>query len=86
MVVKNEIYIVYGQDIEGRDLSPHYFFDKYDACKYAVSSKGKIAYGMPTVYQVTVVYNTDDISVDKHSQSVRTLPESEIQHCVNGDD
>ena len=86
MIIKNTIYIVYGQDMDGRDVSPHYFLDKRYACEYAISSKGKIAYGMPTVYQVTIVYNTDDVSIDKHSQSVRTLSESEIQRCANGDD
>ena len=84
MIVKNTIYIVYGQDMDGRDVSPHYFLDKHYACGYAISSKGKIAYGMPTVYEVTIVYNTDVITIDKHSQSVRTLSENEIQHCVKG--
>ena len=49
MIVKNEIYIVYGQDIEGNDVSPHYFLNKSHACKYAIATKGKIAYNMPTV-------------------------------------
>lgn len=86
MVVKNEIYIVYGQDMEGRDVSPHYFLDKYYACRYAMSSKGKIAYGMPTVYRITIVYNTDNISADKHSQSVYTLSQSEIERYADGYD
>lgn len=86
MIIKNTIYIVYGQDMEGRNVSPRYFLDKRYACGYAISSKGKIAYGMPTVYKVTIVYNTDDISIDRHSQSVRTLSESEIQRCAKGAD
>lgn len=85
MVIKNTIYIVYGQDVEGRDVSPHYFLDKCDACKYAIVSKGKLAYGMPTVCTVTIVYNTDNISLNKYTQSVHVLSQSEIQRYADGD-
>lgn len=80
MIVKNEIYIVYGQDIEGNDVSPHYFLDKRHACKYAIATKGKIAYNMPTVCQITIIYNTDKINVNKYGESYHTLSEDEIQH------
>ena len=70
--------------MEGRDVSPHYFFNKRHACEYAIACKGKIAYGMPTVCQITIVYNTDDISINKHGQSYRNISENEIQCCVKG--
>jgi hypothetical protein len=82
MIVKNEIYIVYGQDIEGRDVAPHYFINKQHACKYAVATKGKIAYNMPTVCQITIVYNTDKINVNTYGESYRTLSEDEIRCCA----
>lgn len=85
MITKNEIYIVYGQDMEGRDTTPHYFFDKQHACEYAMACKGKIAYGMPTVYQITIVYNTDNIGINRYAHSPRMLSEDEIQCCVKGD-
>ena len=79
MIVKNEIYIVYGQDMDGRDVSPHYFLDGRHACKYAIATKGKIAYNMPTVCQITIVYNTDEINVNKYGHSYHTLSEDEIR-------
>lgn len=79
MIVKNEIYIVYEQDMEGRNVLPRHFLDRQHACKYAIATKGKIAYNMPTVCQITIVYNTDEINVDKYAQSYHTLSEDEIQ-------
>ena len=86
MAIKNIIYIVYGQDMEGKDVSPHYFLDKRHACKYAIASKGKIAYGMPTVCQITTVYTIENIGVDRYANSFHTLSENEIQYYAKGDD
>lgn len=86
MVIKNKLYIVYGQDMEGRDVTPHYFFDKRHACEYAIASKGKIAYGMPTVCQITIVYNTENINVNRYAHDFHTLSEDEIQCYAKEDD
>lgn len=80
MVVKNKLYIVYGQDMEGRNVSPHYFFEKRHACEYAMASKGKIAYNIPAVYQVDIVYNTENVDVDRYANSVHIIPADEVQH------
>ena len=85
-VVKNELYIVYGQDMEGRDVTPHYFFDKQCACEYAIASKGKIAYNIPTVCQITIVYNTENIDVNRYAHNYHTLSEDDIKHYAKGDD
>lgn len=86
MVIKNEIYIVYGQTMEGRNTSPHYFLDKHHACKYAVVTKGKIAYNMPEVHKVTTVYNTENLGVNTYADSVTILSEEEIQQCAKEDE
>lgn len=86
MVIKNEIYIVYRQSMEGRNTSPHYFLDKHHACKYAVVTKGKIAYNMPEVHKVTTVYNTENLGVNTYADSVTILSEEEIQQCAKEDE
>ena len=85
MVVKNKIYIVYGQDNEGRNVSPHYFLDRLHACKYAVASKGKIAYGTPQVYEITAMYNTENISVNTYGNVIDIISEDEVQRYAKGD-
>lgn len=85
MIVKHKIYIVYGQTMEGKRTSPHYFFDKHHACKYAIASKGKIAYNMPEIHEVTTEYNTENLSVDTYANSVTILSEEEIQQCAKED-
>ena len=85
MIVKNEIYIVYGQDNEGRSVSPHYFLDRHHACEYAVASKGKIAYSMPEVRQITVIYNTENIGVNSYGNSVNILSEDAVQRYAKDD-
>ena len=86
MIIKTKIYIVYGQDMEGRDTTPHYFFDKRYACEYAMACKGKIAYGIPTICEITVVFNTEDIGINKYAHSLRELSENEIQCYAKGDE
>ena len=86
MIIKNEIYIVYGQDMEGRSVSPHYFLDRHHACKYAVASKGKIAYGTPEVRKITAIYNTKNISVNTYGNAVDVIPEDEVQRYAKGDE
>lgn len=86
MIVKNKIYIVYGQDIEGRNTSPHYFLNKHHACKYAIASKGKIAYGTPMVCQITTIYNTENLSVNTYGNSFSIISEDEVKRYAKGDE
>lgn len=83
-VIKNKLYIVYGQNEDGRDVTPHYFFDKQHACEYAIASKGKIAYGIPNVCQITIVYNPENINVNMYAHTYHTLSEDEIQCYAKG--
>ena len=86
MVIKNEIYIVYGQDNEGRSVSPHYFLDRCHACKYAVASKGKIAYGLPEVRKITAIYNTENIGVNTYGNGVEILSADKVERYAKGDE
>lgn len=86
MIVKNKIYIVYGQDMEGRNVSPHYFLNRCHACKYAIASKGKIAYGIPEVRKITAIYNTENINVNTYGNAVDIIPEDEVQRYAKGAD
>ena len=61
MRVINELYIVYSQDVEGRDCTPYYFADVVDACYFAIINEGKMAYGIPTVQKITQCYDTDNM-------------------------
>ena len=86
MVIKNELYIVYRQDIEGRNTSPHYFFDKRHACEYAMACKGKLAYNIPPVCHITIVYNTKNLDINRYAQSYRVLSDDEILYYAKGVD
>lgn len=80
MIVSNDVYIVYGQDIEGRDAEHYYFLDKIDACKFAMENYGRMAYGIPTVRQITASYDTNNMWFRKYDDCCHTLSKDEIQH------
>lgn len=61
MRVINELYIVYSQDVEGRDCTPYYFADVVDACYFAIVNEGKMAYGILTVQKITQCYDTHNM-------------------------
>ena len=79
MISSNDIYIVYGQDMEGRNVTPYYFLDKRDACKFAMENYGRMAYGIPTVCCVTASYDTNNMWFRKYNDYHHNLSKDEIQ-------
>lgn len=79
MRVRNELYIVYSQDVEGRDCTPYYFSEVVDACYFAVVNKGKMAYGMPTVEKIVQSYDTNNMSRHNTDKCYYELSVEEIE-------
>lgn len=66
------IYKVYGCNEEGKPILWAEFLDLKLACQYAVANYGKIHYGLPTVDQVTYVYDPEFKVV--HSSTLQIEP------------
>ena len=74
------IYKVYGCDTGGKPQLDAEFSSVRDACSYAVANKGKIDYGLPTVYQYLYFY---DPETQKVETEVDKLSEDEIYCHIN---
>lgn len=79
MRVITEIYKVYDQDIEGRDRHAYHFTEVVDACAFAVSNEGLMAYHLPTVVKVTTTYDTKDLHHCHIDECFYTLSNGEIR-------
>lgn len=66
------IYKVYGCGEEGEPVLWAEFLDLKEACQYAVANNGKIHYGLPSVSQVTYVYDPEFKVV--HSSTLQIEP------------
>lgn len=78
MKVTNWYYIVIAQDTSGNDARHYHFYDEADACRFALTNKNIIAYGLPGVYKITYSYNPDIPKYPNYKEMVEKLNADEI--------
>ena len=79
MRVRVEIYQVWKQDMEGRDVRPYHFTDVVEACAFAVANEGRIACRLPSVIKVVTSYDTKDLDRENIGECYYELCDGEIR-------
>ena len=79
------VFIVYGEDSEGREVYPYHFTNAIHACAFAVKNTGLIAYGLPSVVLEATTYDTDDLNYKKVEVINHRYSEEEVRKIAAND-